>query len=298
MSFVDFAAEWGVLVQHPIPDGTIRRAATVHKPKKTNARYRLFPDGGGWVNAYDGAGFQIYQPEGLDRGDPLERERRLVQMRARMSAEEAAQHRAWEAAAQAALVVVRRCTYAVHPYLMRKGLELTKTLVDTEPVRFDPDSPDAESGCIVVPMRHWRTGDLQSVQWINAAGRKKFLRGGKVVGAVFSMGPQFAPAWVCEGFATAASVQLALQALYRQDRVVACFTAHNLAVVARKLGADTVVVADHDRPDWRGHCAGQAAALSTGLPWVMSPVEGEDLNDMSQRAGVRAVAELLRSARS
>lgn len=47
---------------------------------------------------------------------------------------------------------------------------------------------------------------------------------------------------------------------------------------------------------WRLQSANGRVLADSGRAWVMSPVEGEDANDMYRRAGVRAVAELMRSA--
>src|SRR3546814_4381777 len=61
-------------------------------------------------------------------------------------------------------------------------------------------------------------------------------------------------------YATALSIQAALKRLYRRASVVVCFSASNLAHVAKSLGGR--VVADHDESG-----TGERAARETGLQW-------------------------------
>src|SRR3546814_7594504 len=85
--------------------------------------------------------------------------------------------------------------------------------------------------------------------------------------------------WHCEGYATALSIQAALKRLYRRASVVVCFSASNLAHVAKSLGGR--VVADHDESG-----TGERAARETGLQWCMPPDVGTDANDKIGRAHV------------
>src|SRR3546814_11157496 len=90
-------------------------------------------------------------------------------------------------------------------------------------------------------------------------------------------------------YATALSIQAALKRLYRRASVVVCFSASNLAHVAKSLGGR--VVADHDESG-----TGERAARETGLPWCMPPDVGTDANDMQQARGHKDVADIQRSA--
>src|SRR5205807_706613 len=94
---------------------------------------------------------------------------------------------------------------------------------------------------------------------------------------------------LCEGYATALSVRAALQSLYRDDRVIVCFSAGNLARVAGLYGPRAVVVADNDASG-----TGEAAARSTGLSWVMPAEVGQDANDLHLARGVAAIVDLVR----
>ena len=62
--------------------------------------------------------------------------------------------------------------------------------------------------------------------------------------------------------------------------------------VGQAVQGRACVFADHDKSG-----AGQQAAEQTGLPWCMSHIEGEDANDLHQRAGVLAVRQLLMQVR-
>ena len=52
-------------------------------------------------------------------------------------------------------------------------------------------------------------------------------------------------------------------------------------------------VADHDKCG-----AGEAAARAAGLPYRMSPILGEDANDLHVHAGLTALASLLVEVRT
>ena len=97
------------------------------------------------------------------------------------------------------------------------------------------------AGDLLVPMRHHRSGKLQSLQSITPEGGKRFFPGGAASKAAFNIG-RSQVTWYCEGYATGLSVRAALERLYRRDQVVICFSAHNLPVVAEPGG---YVVADH-----------------------------------------------------
>lgn len=161
-----------------------------------------------------------------------------------------------------------------HPYLISKGF------------------PDAEGlvldHLLLVPMRDMKTGQLNSVQTITFDGHKKFLAGGKAKGSLFVLGagPE---TYLCEGYATGLSIRAALQSLYRQARVVVCFSAANVAHVARSKG--NYVVADHDL-----HGVGEKYAVKSQLPFWMPPEPG-DANDFDQLQGRRALAEALNGLR-
>lgn len=174
--------------------------------------------------------------------------------------------------------MVASATWETHPYLVSKGFPEEKGLV----------MPDDR---LVIPMRDAETGEINSVQTITTYGQKKFLAGGKAKGSVFMIGRGY-ERWLCEGHATALSVRAALTSLYRQATVIVCFSAANLAHVARKVRGQ-YVVADNDESG-----TGERYACKTGLPWWMPPEVGMDANDFHLAYGVRALANELNGLRS
>lgn len=266
MNFLRFAEIHGVLIRDLRSDGRVHRCPTLDKPRHRNGAYRFTGDWG-WVQNWaqhaqpvlwraDGAPAEVVKID-LEALRRQERERR-------------------EKAARTAAEVVARCRYDNHPYLDRKGFKDEQALVD-----FD--------GRMVVPMRDVGAyGRVNSVQWISSDGEKKFLPGGAAKGSVFVLGngPE---SWLCEGYATGLSVRAALKTMYRQARVVVCFSAGNLATVADRITGRRFVVADNDASG-----TGERYAAQTGLPFVMPPDVGMDFNDLHQARGVRAVADIIR----
>lgn len=175
-------------------------------------------------------------------------------------------------AAERVQAIVAQSKQATHAYLAAKGFPETLGLVwerEGEPV-------------LVVPMRV--DGKLVGCQLIAEDGDKKFLAGQLTRGATFVIG-QGEPVF-CEGYATALSANKALQASRLRGSVVACFSAHNLQMLA----TTGVVLADNDESR-----TGERAAQATGRPYFMSPVVGEDFNDFTARVGLFAASQALKA---
>lgn len=171
-------------------------------------------------------------------------------------------------AAKKAKWILRNTTTEKHDYLSRKGF------------------PDMEwavyKGALVVPMRINQM--VVGCQLIKQDGSKIFLRDQQVMGATYEIGNGDIR-FFCEGLATGLSVSHALRLSAIRARVVVCFTAGNLAKVAKSSGQG-FVVADNDRPHPKkigGEIvmvnAGIEAAKQTGRPYFHSEVEGNDFND-------------------
>ena len=237
----------------------------------------------------------------MPRPTPEEIHRRQEQARR----EEEARERAAKRAADVASKMLQQAELGPYDYLARKGF------------------PDAQGlvldGKLLVPMRSGASGALYSIQTIAADGSKKFLPGGKAKGAAYNLGRHWTR-WCVEGYVTGLSVQAALRRLYREDQVVVCFSAGNLAHIAPPAGSTLraqYVIADHDwwrcpkkecRAKWdyeSKSCpscgssgvtepAGEKYAKQTGLPYWMPPEPGTDANDYHQAHGVEALADALR----
>lgn len=265
MNFAAFARVHGVLIDHPVADGRIHRCPTENHPRKKNGAYK-FTGEWGWVQSWeDHESPIIFRPDHV----PMEVVRRD------MAAERRAELQRRENASRLATSIVARCAFDEHPYLIRKGFPFAKALVDTD-------------GRMVVPMRDATNYKrVNSVQFIDADGTKKFLPGGQARGSVLIRGSG-TEQWLCEGFATGLAIEQALTSMYRQARVVICFSAGNLAHVSSLLAGRRYVIADNDESG-----TGARYAAQTGLPWVMPDTVGQDANDLMQACGVRALVGLI-----
>lgn len=284
MSFIQFARAHGLEIDPAklYPSQKIKRCGTTEKPRSGNGAY--FWDGErGWVFDWSGeAKVNWYNDPTAQPWTQAEKDA----WKAKRQAQRAQQEQGYQRAAQQAAAMLQSATPGEHSYLHSKGFPLAQGLV----------APD---GALLIPMRHHQTNALQGVQairWLEDEReheKKNQPYGMKAAGAVLRMGPPKAAETVLvEGYATGLSVLEALRGIGIQAAVVVTFSANNLTQVAQTVGGHAYVFADHDQSG-----TGQRAAADTGLPWCMSPVEGEDANDLHQRAGVMAVRQLLMQVR-
>ncbi|WP_257835068.1 toprim domain-containing protein [Burkholderia glumae] len=273
MEFADFAESHGLIIRSLVADGRPHRVPTVDHPRKRNGAY-LYDGHSGWVQNWAIHESAIAFRSGRDAMRPVEVPKRDVAAERRRDAARRA------SAARQAAEILARCEAGAHPYLAGKGFPDERGMID-------------QDGRLVVPMRDAQDyARVNSIQWINDQGEKKFLPGGAAKGSVFVIGEGSGARvehWFVEGYATGLSVRAALRSMYRAARVVVCFSAGNLQHVANFYRGRRYVVADNDASG-----TGARVAAATGLPWGMPSVVGEDANDMHQRAGLRAVAGLLR----
>jgi putative DNA primase/helicase len=161
-----------------------------------------------------------------------------------------------------------------HPYLVNKGFP------DEEGhVFFQGGDP-----VLLIPMRVGKS--LVGVQQIDREGTKRFLYGQKTAGATFTFDNKGVNI-VCEGYATALSVRLALKHMKMRYTIHVCFSAGNMVRVAGGL-QHGLVIADNDQSG-----TGQQAAAEIGWPVWMSDVCGEDANDFHQRVGLFGLTQSL-----
>ncbi len=270
MRFDDFARGHGLVIRELIADGRPHRVPTEDHPRKRNGAYS-FDGRSGWIQNW-----AVHERAIAWRPDRSDIRPVVVPKRDRVAEARAEAQRRARARAEAAAIVAR-CQYDVHPYLDRKGFTAERGLIDTD-------------GRLVIPMRDVGEYDrVNSVQWINDDGEKKFLNGGAAKGSVFTMGAG-REHWLVEGFATGLSVREALRMLHRNARVVVCFSAGNLQHVATMMGGKRFVIADNDKSG-----TGSRVARATGLPWAMPPLEGDDANDLHRREGINSLVNLMRN---
>lgn len=293
MDFDTFARQCGVLLPaHLYPSLKIRRCATVEHPRGKNGAF--FYDGErGWVKAWDGDGdTHWWNDPHAKPATPRDRDAMAARQRAEKQRMEAAHARAVARASE----LLDTCYIEPHPYLSGKGLPDEVGLVTEDYELF-------------VPMRHIDTGRVLGGQLIRhiAEGvdehgeitrshfEKKMIYGTRLAGAMFQLGHRWnRETWLCEGYATGLSVLNAIQSMHIDASVVVCFNDWNLVQVAKRLTVGRrFVFADNDKSG-----AGLRAAKATGLNYCLSPQEGEDANDLHQRAGLLAVANLMMTTRT
>lgn len=153
-----------------------------------------------------------------------------------------------QAAAVKAAAIMKTCTPATaHPYLTRKGINGLGSY-NCPSVKLRDDMPEIKNA-LIVPA--YKDGKLSSVQIICDDGGKWFLPDGDMAGAygVIKGGADMSTIYICEGFATGASVHEAAK-----KPVVVAFNAGNIKAVAVAIRAkypeaQIVIAADNDK--WR-----------------------------------------------
>ena len=150
-----------------------------------------------------------------------------------------------------------------------------------------------EAGNLLVMPLYDMDGELWSVQYINGAGEKKFLTGGRVAGCFYPMGKSNGTTVICEGFATGASIREATGLA-----VLVAHSAGNLKAVAEALRAknadERILIAADD--DWqtdgnpgltKADEAAQAAGATVVVPHFPKRFEGlTDFNDLHREFGL------------
>jgi putative DNA primase/helicase len=166
-----------------------------------------------------------------------------------------------------------------HPYLALKQIQAHGTKI-------------AGDDRLIVPV--YIDGEISSLQYIDAKGRKLFYPGGKTRGGYYLI-PGAEPAVVCEGFATAATIHEATR-----KAVYCAFTASNLEKVVAVVKSNhqrIIIAGDDDKwtPGNPGRTAADAAARKHGCGVLFPTFSDEstkptDFNDMARIDGLSAVS--------
>ena len=300
-AFASFAS--GLALAEPkggfVADGKIHRCDVIGHPanNKNAGSYQLFADGipAGWAqNWTNGAGVQTWCSKSETSLTPAERAeqcKRMERARKVREIEEAARHkktakeacRIWNAA---------KAAPDNHPYLAQKG-------VTPHGLRVHND------GRLLVPLRDTENA-LHSLQFIDDAGSKRFLPGGRKHGLFFVIGdinPEGA-LLIGEGFATMASCHEATGL-----PAVVAFDCGNLLPVAQTLrqkspAAAFLFCADHDA--WTrknpGESRAREAAAAVGGRVAVPKFTGlranseTDFNDLAIAEGPDAVRRCIEAA--
>jgi len=265
-TFIDFCRVHGVLIDGLPAIGTWKRYKTADKPAHRNGAVKFMGDHGFVQNHATMNEVAVWR---TDQAGSIAVEQ--IQRIANKAANDIAQQQ--RKAAEKTAWILGQCFIGRHPYMKTKGF---------------PDEAvnvwKSDRGLLmVVPMRVGR--DLVGCQLIDEAGDKKFLYGQRCSLAQYVFSAANGPHIVCEGYATALSVRLAMARLKRPYAIHVCFSAGNLKKVASGLPSG-FVVADNDASG-----TGETVAKETGWPYWISDRVGEDANDYHQRVGVFGLSQ-------
>lgn len=260
MDFLDFARMHGIIIHDYPPVGVWKRYPTEDKSRKRNGAVKYMVTHGFVQNHATDQVVSVWKPDSIKSIDHR-------QVRASVLNAEVETRRRQNEAVKKAVRMLNDSGMASHPYLEAKGFpdERGNVLwIDGKPV-------------LLVPMRV--SGSLVGVQMIDTEGNKKFLFGQRTSGATFTFDNKGMNI-LCEGYATALSVRMALKQMKQRYTLHVCFSAGNMLKVAEGLERG-LVVADNDASG-----TGQSVADKIGWPTWISDVSGEDANDCHRRVGL------------
>lgn len=283
-TFVDAIREAGLTPPEHIEPGRIHRFPGRGKLNgNKSARCKLFADGqGGWWQDYSSGAKGTWQA-GREHTDTEKREfnQRVAAERERQEAQEAEEKdrqkenalKRWQQAS----------TVSAHSYLKAKG-------VKAHGLRTSGRN-------LLIPLRDI-TGTFQGLQWIGEKGHKGFTEGTTLQGSCFPIGKPDGRMYICEGYATGASIQEVTG-----HAVAVAFNAGNLKAVAGGLrdkypSISITIAADNDQ--WTegnpGVSFAKEAAEAVGGQVVIPRFKDTtnhptDFNDLRQLEGAQEVKE-------
>lgn len=276
-----------------IADGRLHR----FKPngsKNPDGWYVLHSDGipaGSFGNWRNGQSFTWCSKKQSEL-TPQEREDFLRRIEQQKRAREAEEKRTHEQAAEKALRIWDHSTQAAtedYPYLKRKQVKPYGLRV-------------AKDGRLIIPARD-ASGTIRTLQFISGDGTKRFLPGGQKAGHFFEIPGNGDTLFICEGYATGASVHMATGCT-----AIVSFDAGNLLPVARTIRqkypkAEIVICADDDRWTEGNPGLSKARQAARGIrARVVVPkfkdvsTRPTDFNDLAALEGIDAVKQQLQTS--
>lgn len=264
MTFLEFARGHGLIINR-IESRRWVRCSTEDKPRKQNGSY--FHDGDyasliNWATMSDHVSWFAGKPS-----TPREMEEMSKRMAAsrKMQGDEVVEKRA--AAAKKAELILSHCQLDLSMYLSSKGFpEMPGNML------FRDDLPPL----LCIPMYYRER--ICGVQTIDPDGVKKFLLGQRSQDAYFKIGSG-KDVFLVEGFASALSLQVALDAIKIKYTILVCFSAGNMSRLA-KAHPGAMLICDNDVSG-----TGQRVGADSGCKWWMSEALGEDINEYHRRVG-------------
>lgn len=205
----------------------------------------------------------------LDAGwRPAENDLNIIKVnikarQAEMRKEELRRQAAQGESAKKAVRVISECEQDISSYLTYKGFPLAQVNMLK---RY------GKMPLIVIPM--YKDDKICGCQFIDPDGNKKFLRGQLSRGAYHLIG-HGSKSFFVEGYASALSLKYACDKIDVDYKIVVCFSAANMSLLAS--GSGGMVIADNDVSG-----TGQKYAELSGCEYWMPPIEGMDINDYHQ----------------
>ena len=254
-----------------IMDGQIHRFKSTAKAKDKSGWYIVYAEGtpmgrfGCWRSGVEGS-FKAEVGRKYTAAEEMSFIKRMAEAKSLRDAELQLQR---DLTANTVELIWSECTAAhpEHPYLKRKGIGVHGARVTGD-------------GRLVVPL-YDEDGDISSLQYISADGKKLYHTGGATGSRFWLLGEIDKTLYIAEGFATAVAIREATG-----QAVVVAYSASNLVpvteIMRRKYGAtqDIVIVADNDASGVGQRYADQASA-KYGARVVSPPMLG-DANDYVQ----------------
>lgn len=270
MDLINYCRAHGIIVATLPPLGVWRRYPTVDHPHKRNGAVKWLGEIAFVQNHATDQEVSVWKSESADKIDRA----KFVQI-IKSGADEI-QQKQKDAAARAAWIL-HQCSSERHKYFSSRGFPEEQGNV----WRKD------DKALLVIPMRI--DGRVVGCQLIDEDGNKKFLSGQRTSDASFIIDNKGTNV-LCEGFATALSIQQAMRTLRRRYKIHVCFSANNMLKIANALDGG-VVVADNDQSE-----TGERIAREIGWPYWMSKTVGNDANDDHRAMGLFRFSQSLAKA--
>ncbi len=293
-------------------DGHLHRFSTNGRHRDDGGVYQIHADGipAGWFQDHRQTTVIPFRADigrELDLGERQEHLKRMATMKAQRQAEEA-RRRADAAAKAHNLLAMAQPADQAHPYLQRKLIKPTSTLLQlpaadvARVLGYAPSSKGEplQGDIMILPVTV--DGNLTTCELIDVDGRKSAIAGGRKAGGCWMpepIPPDASTIAVGEGAATVCSVMMACGI-----PVAAALSASNLESVARQLreshpAAGLILLADLIKttrePD--PHATAAALAVSGHLAAPdLTPDQGTDWNDCHVHNGLEAVKDAILGA--
>lgn len=266
MDFLDFVRAHGIIIHDYPPLGTWKRYPTKDHPRTRNGAVKYLGTHGFVQNHATDTVVSIWKP---DKEAVINHE----SIRASVQKAEDERRKKQSEAARRAVGMLNNSGFSTHEYLRAKGFP-----DEQGNIWYNEGKP-----YLLIPMRV--SGSLVGCQVIDTEGGKKFLYGQRTSGATFVFDNKGMNI-LCEGYATALSIRMALKQMKQRYTLHVCFSAGNMAKVAEGLN-EGLVVADNDKSG-----TGQDIAKKIGWNTWMSEEVG-DANDYHQKHGLFKLTQSL-----